>query len=92
MVLARSFARIHWHNLVNFGILPLTFADSAEYERIQQEDRLQFTGLRTLQPGRPILVKNHSQGRSFQARHALSARQIDVLNAGGLIAWMRRQL
>jgi aconitate hydratase len=92
IVLARSFARIHWHNLVNFGILPLVFADPPEYEGIKQGDRLQFTGLRALQPGRPLSIKNQSQGSSFEARHTLSQRQIDVLNVGGLIAWMRQHL
>jgi aconitate hydratase len=92
VVLARSFARIHWQNLINFGILPLTFGDPAEYEQIKQGDRLRFAGLRGLKPGQPLSVENQSQGRSFETRQALSPRQIEVLSAGGLIPWMRRRL
>jgi aconitate hydratase len=92
VVLARSFARIHWQNLINFGILPLTFGESGEYERIRQGDQLRFAGLRALQPGLALAVENRTQGRSFEARQNLSQRQINVLNTGGLIAWMRQRL
>jgi aconitate hydratase len=44
VVLARSFERIHWQKLVNFGILPLTLADAAEYDRLQPGDRLHLAG------------------------------------------------
>lgn len=89
IVIARSFARIHWQNLVNFGILPLTFADAAEYDRIRAEDSLRFSGLHELKLGQEIEVRNVTQGRTFATRHNLSQRQLDVLHAGGLINWVR---
>jgi aconitate hydratase len=93
VVLARSFARIHWQNLVNFGILPLTFADAAEYDRLQPGDRLRFTDLQALEAGRPVAVAvTGEKGRTFEAKQTLSARQIEVLKAGGLIAWVRGRL
>src|SRR5262249_12630236 len=91
-VLARSFARIHWHNLVNFGILPLTFADSADYDRIQANDRLRFSEPLEIDPRKSFSVENRTQGRTFEMRHALSARQIEILKSGGLIAWVRGRL
>src|SRR5262249_3807175 len=78
-VLARSFARIHWQNLINFGILPLTFADPAEYDRVRQDDRLRLSGLTELAPGRSLRVANVTQNREFEAKHDLSPRQIEVL-------------
>jgi aconitate hydratase len=92
VVVARSFARIHWHNLVNFGILPLTFADPATHGQIEQGDRLRFSGLQSLRPGQVLSVENVTRGRSIEARHALSPRQIAVMKAGTLIAWVRQRL
>ena len=45
VVIARSFARIHWQNLVNFGVLPLTFADPADYDRLDLGDTIQLAGV-----------------------------------------------
>ena len=92
LVLAKSFARIHWQNLVNFGILPLAFADPAEYDRLRQGDRLRLEGLHDLAPGKPVTVRNLTQKREFEAHHELSPRQIEVLRAGGLIVWVRERL
>jgi hypothetical protein len=77
---------------VNFGILPITFADPAEYDRIHQDDRLRLTGLDNLAPGEPLKVRNVTQNREFEVRHELSERQIDVLRVGGLIVWVRERL
>jgi len=90
LVLARGFARIHWQNLVNFGILPLTIADDEQYERIVQGDRLRVSGLDGLATGREVTVQNVSQGYSIRAGHQLSGRQVEVLRAGSLINWMKR--
>jgi aconitate hydratase len=89
IVLAQSFARIHRQNLVNFGILPLTFVEVADFDGIQLEDRLQLTGLGNLRPEQQIRVQNTTRNRGFNALHGLSGRQIEVLRAGGLINWVR---
>jgi len=91
-VLARSFARIHWQNLVNFGILPLTFVDPHDADGIQQGDRLHLTELDDIRPGEHLVVQNVTRNRTFVAQQALSSRQIEVLRAGGLINWTRARL
>jgi aconitate hydratase len=89
-VIARSFARIHWHNLINFGVLPLTFTDPAAYEPLEQGDQLALTGLhRLIESGRDIEIEVSGK-RPFQARHELSSRQREIVRAGGLINWIRQ--
>jgi len=78
--------------LVNFGILPLEFIDPAEYDQLANGDILVLKNLREeLQRGR-MLVENRSRGRTFEARHCLSQRQIQVVLEGGLINWIKRRL
>jgi len=89
LVLARSFARIHWQNLVNFGILPLTLTDDEQYSRIGQGDQLCLSGLDRLSAGRELTLENVTQRYSFSASHQLSDRQIEVLRTGSLINWMK---
>ena len=75
--MAKSFARIHGQNLINFGILPLTFADRADYDRIQPADELEIVGLaEALQHGDGIRIFNKTRGASFATRHNMSRRQI----------------
>ncbi|MFH2055399.1 MAG: aconitate hydratase [bacterium] len=85
-VLTKSFARIHKTNLVNFGILPLTFANNADYDKLNQNDELEISKVReTIKAGKNVVVKNVTQGYEFEATYDLSARQIEVLLAGGLL-------
>jgi aconitate hydratase len=92
-VLARSFARIHWQNLVNFGVLPLTFANPADYDQIGRGDVLQMSGLyRALRAGQDVTVFLKKGGRAVAARHDLSPRQVDLLLSGGVINWLRQRL
>jgi len=93
LVLARSYARIHWQNLVNFGVLPLTFTDAEGYEAVEQDDVLALSGVRdAVATGGEIEVHNRTRQRAFTARHDLSERQVEVLLGGGLIPWMRGRL
>lgn len=87
-VIAQSFARIHRSNLVNFGILPLTFADPADYERIETGDALAID-LSTGLSQEEVAVTNTTKGFTFKARHNLSERQRAVLLAGGLLNYTR---
>lgn len=92
VVIAKSFARIHWQNLANFGVLALEFDDSADYDGVAQDDVLVFTNLRqALADGDPITVANTTQGTTFTVRHRLSERQIQHVLAGGLIPWLAAQ-
>ena len=86
MVLAKSYARIHWQNLVNFGVLPLEFADPADYDSIGPGDRLTVPDVRgALSSGTGVTIRNASTGGSCQARHRLSPRQVRIVLAGGQI-------
>jgi aconitate hydratase len=85
-VFAKSFARIHKSNLVNFGILPLNFEDPADYETLDQGDELVITGvLDALDGNAPLTVRNATKGTEFAATYDLSDRQRKVLKAGGLL-------
>jgi 3-isopropylmalate dehydratase small subunit len=91
-VIAKSFARIHWNNLINFGIVPLTFASEADYDQVEQGDELELAGLAdALKKGQPVTVRNLSKSGEFKAAHTLTPRQADIVLAGGLLNWVRKQ-
>ena len=91
-VLAKSFARIHWTNLVNFGILPVSFADEKDYEAIAQGERLEFPDIRELLgQNQPLVVKNVSKGTTIPVTHALSERQRQIILVGGLLNYIKQQ-
>ena len=86
-VLAKSFARIHRANLINWGIVPLEFENPADHDRIERDDVLDFEDLRdSLAAGAPVAVANHRTGARFRMRCILSPRERDMLLAGGLLA------
>jgi aconitate hydratase len=89
-VITKSFARIHRSNLVNFGILPLTFADPADYDRIAAGDTLAVDLSQGLDP-EELAVTNTSKGYTFKVHHGLSPRQQAVILAGGLLNYTRQQ-
>ncbi|PJA86557.1 MAG: aconitate hydratase [Candidatus Moranbacteria bacterium CG_4_9_14_3_um_filter_42_9] len=89
-VVAKSFARIHMANLINFGILPLTLANPQDYARLKQNDELEFSDIRgQLQPGAEIVVRNITRKKNFAVRHALTQRQIMVVLAGGTLNYFK---
>jgi len=95
--IAIGFARIHWQNLVNFGVLPLTFADPADHARVAAGDVLVLEGLHAMlaasgDDGGEMMVANATQGTAIRTRHVLSRRQVEVLREGGVIGWIRGRL
>ncbi|NMB42015.1 MAG: aconitate hydratase [Firmicutes bacterium] len=91
-VLAKSFARIHQANLINFGILPLTFVDEVDYDGIEKGDLLKISSLRgELQSGDRLAVTNLRTGGSFTVYHGLTPRQKDIVLAGGLLNYTKKQ-
>ncbi|MEX2542775.1 MAG: aconitate hydratase [Trueperaceae bacterium] len=93
VVLAKSFARIHWQNLGNFGILPLVFVDPQDYDRIDQGDVLTLAMLHeSVQGGTELEVVDETKEAVYLARHSLSPRQVDMILAGSLIGLMRKRL
>jgi aconitate hydratase len=82
-VLAKSFARIHAQDLVNFGVLPLTFSHPADYNNMQGEDVLRLNDLRrALAESDELPIENATQGRTFKGRHSMSPRQIEYVLLG----------
>ncbi len=85
-VLAKSFARIHRSNLINWGIAPLEFENPADADAIERDDVLDFESLReSLAAGTAVAVVNRRSGARFRMRSILSPRERDMLLAGGLL-------
>jgi aconitate hydratase len=90
LVIVKSFARIHQQNLVNFGVLPVTFKVPADYNSIEQGDVLRLSGIRDAIRGRnEMQVEVVSRGRTFTVLHSLSGREIEILLAGGVTNWIQ---
>jgi aconitate hydratase len=93
-VIVRSFARIHETNLKKQGVLPLTFADPADYDKIQEDDRLSIIGLKELAPGKPLkLIIKHKDGSTDEAilNHTLNENQIEWFKAGSALNLIAKQ-
>jgi aconitate hydratase len=91
-VLVKSFARIHETNLKKQGMLGLTFANKADYEKIQENDTIDILGLTSFAPGTPLtVVLNHADGNSdeIKANHTYNAQQIEWFKAGGALNIIR---
>jgi len=87
-ILAKSFARIHETNLKKQGMLALTFVDKADYDRIQEHDRLSITGLKELAPGNHLTaILQHEDGtiESFEVQHTYNQQQIAWFRAGSAL-------
>jgi aconitate hydratase len=93
VVVTKNYARIHWQNLPNFGVLPLSFVDVTDYHLVDQGDVLAFDGVRgALEAGGAILARNLTKGVDLTLTHDLSERQIEMILAGGLINVFRHRL
>ena len=93
-VLAKSFARLHETNLKKQGILPLTFADPADYDTIRVDDRVSLAGLSALAPGRPVTAQvHHADGATatLSLAHALTEEQVRWFKAGSALNLIRTQ-
>ena len=91
-IVAKSYARIHRSNLINFGILPLIFKDSDEFQRIQQGDQLRIKDIRDrLEKDGFLKIENVTQQRTFEVSHGLSHREAEILLAGGLLNYTRNR-
>ncbi|MBC7335159.1 MAG: aconitate hydratase, partial [Clostridia bacterium] len=92
-VLAKSFARIHRANLINFGLLPLLFVREEDYDAINQGDRLVIENVReSLASDNELQVKNLTRGQVLRVRHDLSPREVAVVLAGGLLNYTKSGL
>jgi aconitate hydratase len=92
VILVRSFARIHETNLKKQGVLPLTFADPAVYDRVLEDDTISVLGLADLAPDSPVrCVLHHADGTTeeFLANHTMSEEHIGWFRAGGALNVIR---
>ncbi|MEJ2697272.1 MAG: aconitate hydratase [Candidatus Sulfobium sp.] len=89
-VIAKSFARIHRSNLINFGILPLVFEDEADYDRIEQGDKLSISDLFLTVDGlQEYRVENTTKGYSFNVKSVFNERERELIKTGGLLPYTR---
>ena len=84
-VLAKSFARIHQANLINFGILPCIFENEKDYDTIDETDELYFTDLHKLKPNSVIEVQNTTKNKTYRLLLPYNEEQINILEHGGLL-------
>ena len=90
-VLTKSFARIHHANLVNYGILPLTFSEPSDYEKLSIGDELFIDNLRKQLENNEVFVDHLNGNYKISAVHQLSERQLAIISAGGLLNYTRSQ-
>ncbi len=91
-VIAKSFARIHRSNLINFGILPLLFENTADYEKIEKGDRLSIRDILSIIRGsQTYKVENATRGYTFTVKSTLNDREKDVVIKGGLLPYTRER-
>jgi len=88
-VIVKSFARIHLANLINFGIVPLTFADPADYDRVDMGDMLDVV-IGDLTGG--AVLRNRTKNTDIKLSHALSRLDAEILKVGGKLPWIKRSL
>lgn len=92
-VIAKSFARIHRHNLANFGILPLRFSRPDDYEAIAQGDEIELPNLHAaLKGGDEVKLINRTRNCEFDCLHDLTSRQAEMILKGSLLTVMREKL
>ena len=92
-VLAKSFARIHLNNLINYGILPLVFEDPEDYLRLERGDLLTFSGVRkSIRKLKPIEVRRGAERKIIRLLPQITANKIEVLLSGGLLPYLRKKL
>ena len=91
-VITKSFERIHSANLINFGIVPLLFDNEADYDRIDQGDRIEIPDIReAITKGSTVKARNMTKELEFKVKHTLTDRQIEIILAGGRLAYTKEK-
>lgn len=87
-VLVKSFARIHLANLINFGILPLTFADPLDYDKVKLGDKIEFSDIKNIiKNNKELIIK--IEGKNIKLNYNFTDRQKEIIFAGGLLNWIK---
>ncbi len=91
-VIAKSLERIHTANLINFGIIPLTFKNDGDYNKVEQGDNIEIPEIKNvIETGGVIKIKNKTKGVEFEVDYNLSDRQKEIILAGGTLAYMKNK-
>ncbi|MGM8364321.1 aconitate hydratase [Virgibacillus sp. W0181] len=91
-VLSKDYARIHWQNLINFGVLPLRFVDETNYDDLKQGQVLHFSDLRNQLLAKDTLIATvKDQNKDIELEHHLTERQKNIILEGGLINWIKEK-
>jgi len=91
-VIAKSFERIHSANLINFGIIPLTFKTETDYDLIESGDEIQIPNIRTvISNNEPLIVNNITKKKDFEVNYELSERQRNIILAGGMLSYIKNK-
>ncbi len=92
-VVAKSFARIHQANLINAGIVPFTFTNASDYDKIEQGDELAIENIRdSISTKKDIILKNLTKNEEYPLSYEFSERQTDMILAGGLLNYTREKV
>lgn len=90
-VITKSFARIHMANLINAGIIPMTFENESDYDRVSQDDELKIENVKSqIEAGNTVKVTNATKGFDFNVNVNFSQRQKDMIFAGGLLNYTKQ--
>ncbi len=87
-VIAKSFARIHLANLINFGIIPLTFKNKADYDDIEVDDKLRLDTF--LLDSNILVIKNLTKGKEITVEHTMTPLEVEYIKAGGKLAYISK--
>ena len=91
-VIAKSFERIHIANLINFGIIPLTFKNDSDFNNVEQGDDLEIPNIKNIVENQKVMkVKNKTKSIEFEVNYNLSDRQREIILAGGTLAYMKNR-
>ena len=91
-VIAKSFERIHSANLINFGIVPLTFITESDFDKIDSGDELQIPNIRVaISENKPLIIKNITKKKKFGVNYKLSERQRNTILAGGMLSYIKNK-
>src|SRR5690625_512082 len=91
VALVKDFARIHQQNLINFGILPLTFANPEDYDNLEVGDVLVLNNIREkIATSNVFEIEVKEKDKKLNVNHTLSSRQIEIMKSGGLINWVKQ--
>jgi aconitate hydratase len=93
VVIAKSYARIGWQNLINFGVIPFEFTNKNDYNNLDENDILEFSNLiESIRQGNYVLVKNKTKNIDFNVTVSASERQRNILLVGGIVNFVKERL